>query len=464
MTGRTLPLTGCVVCILSLAIQTFLVQTVTLRPGSAPLPGSTPLIPIARQASAAWDVDGRLAQGADPAFTSALLSAVFGPSSPQNYTIPTNCVTGNCTWPLYQTLSVCSRCEDMSSSVIANPDGTHTVPNGFGIYDASTVFKVKTTVQYSPDDLRGSVGPPLPSSLMPSIAFKDQGSIMADILFMYSPNSGEADADHFFAYECLLQYCVKTYNATEVNGVLTERSVPTTYIDNSPSAQANLLTGSADVDIYDLKPPNAQDDGGVPTTQGYSVPGLSYPVDMMAQQLTSLLFATTFQGTAGLTPSVGNKPEGTTPAVDYIYSQLDQASDRLGYLNTLAGNIASSLSRKMRMYNWVGGGTSLGSRIEVPGIAHESSIIVGVQWAWLTLPALNLLVALGFLVAVIWTTEKKHAYAWKNSALAPLVLGLESEQEKVDSQTHLGELQDIKKGVGSKRARIDRRDVQLKFA
>lgn len=386
--------------------------------------------------------NGSEAATADTNFTSALLSALYGLPTLQDYSVPTSCKTGNCTWGPYQTLAVCSTCQDITSQGSVNAKGDWSLPNGFRLAYLSN-FNMTTSVQYEDSPL----GPDI-TSLLESYAFADRGSIMADLFIAHYNNSDEVQA-----HECLLQYCVQTYNATEKNGILTETSMlPFAYSDDSTSAGADLLgpdsDRQSDIYLYNLRPPSSPSIPGLNTSQTFNVVS-------DAQSRISLLFATTFNGSQ----AANGGPEesfGTTQVASFFYDQITAVDNPIDYLNTMTGNIAASLTRHMRTHKWGDFGTLTSWRSPPmhTGIATRYAVVVHVQWAWIILPVIVLAATLIFLGAVIWAAERKRTYAWKNNALVALMLDLDDEQLRHRLPGDLGELRDLEHALGKEKARM----------
>lgn len=123
-----------------------------------------------------------------------------------SFDVAPNCLTGNCTFDPHQSMGVCSQCADISSSLTSSSDedaSTWTLPNGLFIEENGTIINVSGS-----GDL---------------VNFKNVFGAISNISLIMTRD--------FYNYseplpaECILYFCVKTFNATVQNGVLTENVI-----------------------------------------------------------------------------------------------------------------------------------------------------------------------------------------------------------------------------------------------
>ncbi|GKT93644.1 hypothetical protein Ct61P_11494 [Colletotrichum tofieldiae] len=99
-------------------------------------------------------------------------------------------------------------------------------------------------------------------------------------------------------------------------------------------------------------------------------------------------------------------------------------------IDMLMNDLATSVTISFRSFN--------GSN--VTGIAHTVKSYIHVEWGFLTVPLLTILLTILFLGAVIYQTYRYKASLWKSSVLATLVHGLDgSARERLEDLAGLRE-------------------------
>jgi hypothetical protein len=210
------------------------------------------------------------------------------------------------------------------------------------------------------------------------------GSLMGHI------NSSSTTSAPPVAFECLLQFCVRTMRADTVNGSVRET-------EKSPWTDQTLLYYKASEDgTYNvLQPPGA-------TT--------SFRVDPTAATVMSQWISDHLDGyveeiyrTTGY-PNIVNH---SSLLLQPIYMAMDKSDTTFP---DLVDNLARTLSLGLRNPAY--------QPAPVQGKAFTSTTHAVVTWPWLILPAFELLGSLGFLTAVILETRRKNIVPWTNNVLA----------------------------------------------
>ncbi|KAH4054784.1 hypothetical protein HBI70_065670 [Parastagonospora nodorum] len=183
--------------------------------------------------------------------------------------IPLSCPTSKCTWPVYETLGICSECADVSehlsyACVSSRIDWTANSTGGFtseGFFPNATVcgYFLNAT-EASPILMSGHVvdanatrrgealimrSLPLTSLLTKeplygngSINFKEMRNTIVDIVIV-SASQGTAETVYRkvprIAQECVLSWCVKTIDSSYEFGVYEERVIET-HLETTPGA------------------------------------------------------------------------------------------------------------------------------------------------------------------------------------------------------------------------------------
>jgi len=232
-----------------------------------------------------------------------------------------------------------------------------------------------------------------------SLAYKDRGSILIDIIFMSSRSS--VSPSRPLAAECVLQFCVKTMTATTKKGVFQEVET-SSFSDNSAAARSYWVgtTGQGPFQ-YSLTPP----------APSGSAPAKTFNVGQTAQaQLSTwLMQQMTGQSLANIATELS-----TSDAAQAISQALD-INDTAPF--SLMTNIANSLTTNMRTVG----------NVTQAGVALQEELYFRIRWAWIALPVAVLLLAWAFTITVSYVCWRKDVRVWKNSTSATLFHGLSEE-------------------------------------
>jgi hypothetical protein len=408
----TLPALGALLMVVTLAVNPFMQQLIHYR--FRDVEQGAALLPVA------YDYGPSGVGGFFAANLTMKAAAYAGIVSPldSTFNMTSSCPSGNCTWPPFQTLGVCSSCTNLTDQIKsvpiapenfngAGPSNFH-LPNGFNLTTKETLnsqglthMNVSTTAHmYS--ETYSTVDDFTLNNL--SIAYTERGSLMIDIFVLRLRGLSNAGDDVIFAQECVLQYCVKNISAVQRNGELIENEHHT-WSNNSEPARKFYLgylqsDATAWIPLYFLQPPG-QDK--------------VFRVGHAAQvQMTSWLDRQ-LRGTATRQPPDAGEFFGTDQ-IQGIDAAFDQ--DETGLEQAMA-NVASAMTTALRM----------SSSEMAQGVVFVSEVYISIQWAWITLPLLLYALAVGFVVSVAWScghdTEGVKVHVWKNSLLAALFHGLD---------------------------------------
>lgn len=267
-------------------------------------------------------------------------------------TIP-SCQTGNCTWPEFSTLGICSKVANVSSFLTVSPlpgdissNLTYTVENNAALPNGAYLKagEVVMNITASPDVIDGFSVSPVNHSLAfanePNAAYTTINNYF--VIWQNKDSQGQGD---FGAIEVLIYWCVNTYS-TQV-----QAGIPST---NITASSVNVGSGNASITLPD-------DDGTNRTYQQYGGVALNpansstnYTVDGPANAALTSYMANTFRGT--YTPGLDGGY--TTDAAQALVSALieqpsllratGQAADdlQLAGVQNLTQNIATSMTNK----------------------------------------------------------------------------------------------------------------------
>jgi hypothetical protein len=389
--------------------------------------------------------------------------------------IPLSCPTSNCTWPVYETLAVCSRCEDVTdmlnishtclyttidwSANWTGPIEDEPYPNGTvcGYYLNATSEAPILLSGYLVDNTTSedTHGESLLTRLVPlsdfntkepyygngSVYFKNIQYPLLDALVASVPNGiqGVNDNEAPVVHECMLSWCVQTIQSSYEWGIYSE-NVTSEYLGPSdpvpwPWQIPDEYTMSYNPNIT-LRP-----------YIGDSKADFTFGVDNITVMNIIFLFDDIFPATytaadADTPPVFRYNNYAAGPATRNMTfnpwqapNDLHQHMERMAF--SMTNTIRSSTSKQM-----------------ILGKAYSQESYVEVRWQWLTLPIGLLCIAFIFLSATIAKSaaERDRVGVWKTSAYATLLYGLPDEMQKKITRSG---------SVGTPRARAKEMKVRL---
>lgn len=313
-----------------------------------------------------------------------------------------DCPTGNCTWPQYDTLAVCSSCVSMTEYLSRSCKlCTLKLPSGASLNPNTSVFSMTTEM-------------PDPSGSMP---YTD---IMRLTFMGTEAQDGTAGATDKasapWAIQCSFQYCVQSLESSVRNGVLIE-NITSTYTN------ATVLDITSDLDAGNPVPALITSSSNITFTVGMGfILGI--------QQWFSTLFRDATASRSSPSPSASNTSDpssnivvnltvGASSGETYFSTDIVQSFYWYYYkypsgLSMLTTSLAQSMTTQFR---------SGDGAIPILGVAQIEESYVHIRWAWLTLPVGVVLATAIFLGAAIVNSRRRGMEVWKSSALATLFQG-----------------------------------------
>lgn len=306
------------------------------------------------------------------------------------------CPTGNCTWPLFSSLALCSFCVNFTSELRWESAGRAT---GWYLGDKNI----------GPSLSNGSVH--LAQSSLANASNTYNASV-AVIDFYYSsydmapiPSTSGVRWRRPAAFECMMYFCVKTYKATKHNGVYNERVLSTWPHPEDLSAKPlgkamdeylrpqGLETSLAN---YTLKPPNEED------VYGVQADAYSY--------LKGIL--------QSITERLGYNSQVVGNDIGFTFWEAQKPSLSVGPALVLA-HIAEVMTASLR---------NAGDPADrVVGETHHPQTFVKARWWFAALPVTLFALASAFLLSTIVLTVLRGVPIWKSSSLAILAHGLDED-------------------------------------
>lgn len=379
-------------------------------------------------------------------------SILYGLTKPvQNVTqqLALNCPSGNCTWPVTETLGVCHKCNDLRSAVakstmlqspgyleVAAIERPH-FPENLTRYSLPNGAWLDNVDGQTPYFLMTSFGT---GNVDSTASMKEVDTLVWSTTFLRVPKDSEKKLWPFEieATECALYYCVKAYNTSVTNGTISQ-----TFTINS---NAKRVSGSWEpINTFNTvlngteKQTLEFDRSQSRITRTDLMLGDKYNISQTAVDGTSYYFENNFAntdivGVEGLNGYYIN--QGASSEADDQYDYAPSAMDPL-YHSTDFEESFASLAESMSNIIRAGGD----GRMRVMGKAGLPVTKFNVSWPWIALPAAVILLAVGQLLVTMWTS--RNVPLWKGSTLATMSRGPYIGDVLLEAET----VQDMHKAV-----------------
>ncbi|KAK2764181.1 hypothetical protein CKAH01_15787 [Colletotrichum kahawae] len=337
--------------------------------------------------------------------TAAILAGLFAPDQTSPPKPPSNCPTGNCTWESFGTLSVNSKCIDISSRVEKRLNGTEyqleapSDPLLQGILTVSDKYHIFFLASYVPAILNISYVPQTFLNLTAALAIVDwvkvwpeDPSVDSSITYeMLSQNS------RIEAFRCAFYFSAKEVLPRVENGVYSEEVLQeVTRPENAQFLNEQAGARKYFGHIQDSWPPLEYRLPGLPPNRknNFTVGRLAF-IPIYSQMMRDLTGQVSF-GSRDISKT-------TTPLLLYKADSVRQSMQ----------NMADSITNEIRR-----NGSSVNPDQTIQGHVWIQQQFVVVRWAWLALPATKLLLTSLFLAATIVETRRKDVGVWLSSPLA----------------------------------------------
>lgn len=464
--GRSLAALGALLIVLLLAIDTFFQQVVgyhdhwALEPMTGAIPRIVNFNPLFKPSY--WK--GYTVNAENKDIASALRPYFyFNGTEPVAYgngtrpDIPLSCPTSRCEWPEYETLAVCSKCEEVSSSLdltyacldttldwsakyagpVGVPYSNGTVCGHFLNATSERPILLTGYVANGTDD-PSTTGEALLVRLVPltnwdtllpeygsgSIRFKGVRQPILDALVASTPTGTHSilSKEAPVVNECMLAWCVQTVKSTYQWGTYEEEVISTYIDDKNNDTPWPWYTYDTPIGMYSV----------------YNQSITLEPPDLGRNRSNHYLFNQTYNMSNGTAVNVMNLFNDVFPS--FYTAASPSAEPLLRYFNygepqtrELFSNpwqapkdqskhfedIAKTITNVVR---------SSADRIMVQGEAYSTKNFIHISWAWLIFPFALLLLSLAFLVSTMRKTSKDTATGvWKTSAMPTLIYGLPEE-------------------------------------
>ena len=365
------------------------------------------------------------------ALKSAIYAGLLTPSSSNNLN-PT-CSTGTCSFPLFESLSFCSKCLNVTDLVINTSLSslrsaiTNDPTNTSGPYNITFSLPGPTVISFPASFSSGLLtsGPNLytttnlPQTLSETLLNLQNPLLTLAILQFPSINANVSEGNYFTSPPitniCALYFCTNTYNITVSTGI------PNATVISSWVPEFGTPIPSSQDDLVDAPPIILQ---SANTTNDTENQNKTYTLTPYALANLQTYLNTTLSGSL---PAPGTSANNLNNNND-ILQALNTTLDPTPLFNSLANSMSSYLSSSSSV-------SASASNIGiVDGITWSTETYIKVQYPWLALPLLLIFGAGGFLLVTVVVNWRKEGLVWKNDSLALLFHGIEGmggERDKV---------------------------------
>ncbi|KAE8396437.1 hypothetical protein BDV23DRAFT_168242 [Aspergillus alliaceus] len=357
-------------------------------------------------------------QGPSSGMLATIYVSMFTNSNSSEYastapytSVPPACPTGECEIPPFQSVAVCSHCEDVSLFLSSRcneqcPEEmtlcTHSLPTAQARDPTKDMRIIANTEDFGE-------------------------SAFLNVTSIEKPRG--ANISHARALQCSLYWCVKTFSTSMHNGTKDEILLNTW---NDPNAHFYPTPPSERLDI---RPPR----------QGY-LDASDFSIDGIGNQGLVVWFqeqfhvSTSFNTTQTDCQSIQNM---SNIEQDFLTSDIFET---LWYTNL--PDLLSILSVRMtnyirqvplaKQYPLLATFGPIEGAGRANGTSYTGQTQIRVVWAWITFPALLILLTVAFLAITAIKTKRGRLEVWKSSTIPLLCSGLdEQSQQTIRAQGHL---------------------------
>lgn len=407
----------------------------------------------------------------------------LGLNSTRGGTLPElkgSCPTSNCTWEPFESLSACSQCIDISSTLLwdcdtgpaewvsnatlggdaypnvtscgysIDPDGKSRIfLSGYVLNDDGTLGEALSTRLFSLVNPDPSLRTPIFNN--GSLNFQHIPNPIADF-FVAGTSQGETGVYKNVTpvvHECNVHWCVKSLqtayywghpqeNTTNIMQLESNRDYPWKNFN-----QSGILVPKYTTNFSLTLPSRPQPDLANNT---FNVINQTMLETILAFDEILPSYVTTENSTStpkfrwlnagqmfGGPATVVDMPADSNPWLppNNITQQLELIVDTMTTVMRNTPNTTNQLQL-------------------VQGIAWDQKTFIHIRWGWAVWPILLLALSLIFLIATVSKSSKEESVVrvWKNSILAVLVNGLgEDLQKNIGSNPRMGEIRDKSRGM-----------------
>lgn len=436
---RSVATASCILVITTLAIGPFMQQLITYMPRTVPLTSlgglgadsanaTLPTIPRSTYYNAYLPGTIMALKSPDLAYKAAFYNGLYNAADPSMYAISPECSTGNCTWPNFSSLGVCSTCVDSTADIISNCSSNatscnYTMPGTISpviATSAGMATVINITTYYNTTGAAENV--------------PTYNSTLARLSIMLATGSVDYNIS---SYTCSLYVCSRAYEASMENGNLTEQVLATYPNDSTTAEEAESTVVFEESDVYSdtyAGPSNVTINPGT-DSDVWDATAPSMGMLTLTLYALSSYMQTLFVGSG--TGSVGeNSFKMDTQQVLYLAHQEAEQTQQVlpaeeGYaVGYVMKSIATSLTNTIRSDAQSKGTAGL------EGEAWTVTTYVLVDWDWIALPAIVLALSFVQLAVVMYKSWSSQIPYFKSSTLPALFLQIPGAPSAVPEVPH----------------------------
>ena len=396
----------------------------------------------------------------DILMSAALSSAFFNSSTPVYSNLPMSCNTGNCTWPAFSTLALCSSCVDVTQHVVKEtvqgfpgrlcsrttyisifdyPRYRLPYGDGAAILDFSDKMGVVDPDHQGPCRYDTRVQTEFATRPNATIAFRDSSTLLFAMVMLkisdeFWGHMSEATfgSARVSATECAFQFCAQVIQASVTGGsyieniteVSLERQTGSFAFVNASYSSVNNVT--LDKDVVDTDLGLSLDQSFYHGNSTYRPAGPAYGIAAYpAIHRSDLQLVISAAEPAGL---ISRHVNVSQRSIASMQAGLRAVTTQSTITRSLDGshNFAESFTRAARsISNHIRQADARGA--VVTGMASRWAVHVRVRWSFLAFPAAVALSGAAVLVAVAAGTRRLGIEALKSDATAVVLCGLDDE-------------------------------------
>ncbi|KAI1487660.1 hypothetical protein F5X96DRAFT_686643 [Biscogniauxia mediterranea] len=347
------------------------------------------------------------------------------------------CPTANCTWPASTSLAICGTCNDVSNHLKRRRQygkslGTLTSDSSVWLESNYTINALPLINITNVSDFHRELSI---SAFMAAtritdsqltLSFQNLNTLITAVQVLRAPDEYEAgsmlwDDATVTATECALYFCLNTYESTVDGGVLSEEVIsssadrdPASYRDGNGGERFeayekwhnhSLYSGAGDFNRSDLELVLPTNNTHGPSDDSVNRFRLTQATVGSTTHFANDVFFAEFM----VWPLSGNTGPGQPPVGQALYHSTN--------LTETFDKAAQVLS------NWVRDVSDMKSN----GTAQEWVIHIRVDWPYITLPVISIVVGLVFSLYCIFDTHRLRLDPWKTDMIATLTHSVDAE-------------------------------------
>lgn len=392
------------------------------------------------------------------------------------------CVSGNCTWPIHTSLSVCSSCNDISDQLkVYGHNGTDagtlndSLLQETGYYITHSLPQLEITniaIQHTITSIGGNetdreayMSAKLLANRWDTLTFTELDTMIAAVSILraepaYANHEKRWNETLVVATECAVYFCTNAYRSEVRAGI---------FHENIVASWSNRVPGS-----YSSKPgPNSAFWGNYSKFINHSLTireAIFYLDDLQLQipkeeadrhklpDDATLLFnisqnttETTLPFVYGFFQEPASLKEleffglGQTTSYNPMHYGKSDSGTIIAHKLYKSANLTETFARAAAtMSNWI----RSNSNLTIAGNQQEWVLHIRVRWPCVTLPVLVVLLGCSFVFLTMWETRRLRLPAWKTDVLATLTHSLDTgAREKLREASLRGRMRERAKGM-----------------